>query len=341
MFNRLIFILGWSKNNKEMTVVFLLVLSLIVASNLLIFQFFINESTFDEENRHYYTYYLENSVSLSDVKNLMKDLEASTNLCECLVATNPENVSPYNEYFVAAYLKENEQDKVQRNEALSYGQWNNLENEYIVETAELSNDSYFNDFKCAGVGITQVGSKFVDYKITLADYEKLSFKVDTIDVILFSNNRAIVDKIVDELEVAYEVEYQDTFLQSGFDSVRNALILSVFILIISLYSIIAFVEIYLHMQRKDILVLYRCGATIGDLKLVYVMEMILAGVLSYVVGIAFANILCKLMNLSYNVLSYVTYVITFIVFFIVYFVLVYIYIQVTLKHIDSLRLEEE
>lgn len=341
MLNQLIFILGWSKKNKEMTAIFLLVLSLIVASNLLLFQFFVEESTVDNKGRHYYTYYFDETVILDDIIELLEKLEKDTDVCECLVASNPDKVLPYNDYFVASYLKKNKQDEEERNVALSYGEWNEVDNSYIADAAELPDYSFFEDFQCVGVGSTQIGNKFVDYRITLEDFKNLSFGVDAIDIILFSSDRASADTIVNSLGVKYEVEYQDDFLQSGFDSVRNALVISFFILTISLYSIMAFVEIYLYMQNKDIIAFYRSGATIKDLKRVYSWEMVVAGAVSCGAGFVFANIMCRLMKLRFESLSIPACIITFLIFFAIYLVEINIYIGSTLKHINTLHLEED
>ncbi len=340
MINKLVFLFRYVIKNKAMSIIYILVLSLIVSSNLLIYQFFVNESTTDYTNRHYYTYHFDEKVNVNYILDLLSDLEKNTDLCEFLVATNPGNVYTYNDYYVASYLKTNTIDEEKRNESMSFGKWTNKDNTFISDSDDLIGVPYFVNFTCNGMGLTHVGNSFSDYRICEKDYLRTFEKADAIDIVLFSENRTIVNNLVDKLGVSYNAEYQDEFLKSGFDSIKNALFISLFLLLVSLYSIISFVEIFLHLQKRDIILFFRCGATVNSICRVYCTEMILVGILSYIIGFLFASFLCIIFNLNFEEISWVTCILVFLIYMILYTFEIIIYIRMTIKQIKLMRLDD-
>lgn len=334
MITRLRFILGWTKLHKVMSFTFLVILSLIVASNILLVQFFYGESTADNQGLHYCTYYFDEEISVDDATSVLDMLCSKVDVYEYMVASKSEEESE-NSYRFAAYIQVNDNEEEKRNNALSYGKWLGSENTYVEDNNELT-DASLAGYECVGEGSIQMGDEYVDYRLTPDDYKKIAGGIDAVEVTTLKKARNIVDSVIDELGVGYDVEYSDLFLESGFESVKYSIIICVCLLLISLYSIIAFVELYLHMQRQDLLVFYRCGATFSTIKNMYFVEMIAAGVVSFMLGTILAQIICKIINLSFDKISMFVILITFVVFIFLYLLETYIYIRSTLKYLKKI-----
>ena len=75
MIRKLKYVLAWTKYNKIMTIVFLMGVSLIVASNLLLAQFFYEQSTDDNGGRHYYDYYFDEGIPVAEAVSALNELK--------------------------------------------------------------------------------------------------------------------------------------------------------------------------------------------------------------------------------------------------------------------------
>ncbi len=69
------FILGWIKKNKIMTIVYLSVLVLIITSNMLLTQFFVNECKTDEVGKYYYAFYFDETIDKNKIKRMCTELD--------------------------------------------------------------------------------------------------------------------------------------------------------------------------------------------------------------------------------------------------------------------------
>ena len=77
MLEKIRFVLGWVKYNRSMTFVYITVLSFIACSNLLLMQFFYNESTYDENGTYFYCFYFDKSMKLETAEKILNDLDKS------------------------------------------------------------------------------------------------------------------------------------------------------------------------------------------------------------------------------------------------------------------------
>ena len=335
MIRKLKYVLAWTKYNKIMTIVFLMGVSLIVASNLLLAQFFYEQSTDDNGGRHYYDYYFDEGIPVAEAVSALNELENKITVSEYLVASGENHENINNDYYVAAYLKTNSMDEQQRNEAMAYGSWQEETGKYVKDNTYLDGSGGLEQFDCSGESSIQIGSTYADYRVTKDDFLSLEDTVDAIEVTITTKNRQVVDSVIDKIGISYESEYTDVFLESGFDSVKYSIVICVILLFISLYSMIAFVELFLHMQRQDVVVFYRCGATMRDIRKMYFFEVGLAGILSFAVGVILAEAICKLANLDFNRISFIVFGIVFGIFLCIYILETYVYIRQTLKFLGS------
>lgn len=92
----------------------------------------------------------------------------------------------------------------------------------------------------------------------------------------------------------------------------------------------------MHMQSLDIAVLRRCGATKSDIRRIYLVQVIGAGVISFVIGAVLCNLLLMVTDFNFNKIKAVTYLITFLAFMLCYIVEALIYIRVTLNYTGSM-----
>lgn len=324
-----------------MTMVFILGISLIVASNILLAQFFYEQSIADNEGRHYYAYYLDTGITISEAYEILDVLEKEQDVQEFMIASKGITGESDNDYLVATYLKTNTDDEEMRNQALTYGVWQDKSREYIEDNSELDVPDIFKQFECSGEGTIRIGSKYSDYRISELDFWKLKESVDAIEITVMEKCSKMADTIISNLGIAYESEYEDIFLKSGFESVKYFIIICLVLLLISLYSMIAFVEMFLHMQRQDIVVFYRCGATMQIVRRVYFVEIFIAGLLSFACGGGIAWIIYKTVKLELKGISLVVLGIVFGVYMLVYMLETYIYIRQTLKILGSFETDIE
>ena len=115
MLEKIRFVLGWVKYNRSMTFVYITVLSFIACSNLLLMQFFYNESTYDENGTYFYCFYFDKSMKLETAEKILNDLDKSgIDVLEYAVAV--EEVKGYEKadlYAVCSYLVlDEEQNKI-------------------------------------------------------------------------------------------------------------------------------------------------------------------------------------------------------------------------------------
>ncbi len=82
------FILGWIKKNKIMTIVYLSVLVLIITSNMLLTQFFVNECKTDEVGKYYYAFYFNETIDKTKIKRMCTELEEELDVEDLMLVTH-------------------------------------------------------------------------------------------------------------------------------------------------------------------------------------------------------------------------------------------------------------
>ncbi|MBP3327005.1 MAG: ABC transporter permease [Coprococcus sp.] len=336
MVEQLRFVLGWIRYNKVITIVYMVVLSLIVCSNILLIQFFCEESTENTEGRYYYSFYFDKHIDNNTIEALLLDLSnQDIGLEEFMVASNSDKYVGYDDYYVAAYFLLNEKECNERNEYLSYGKFDGMAKKYIADVgiSELP----FNDenFKCTGEGTIHIGSYFCDYLIAADDYKEYVNRVDAIEVTLYEKNEDAVEAVVSKYIEDFEAEYLEDFLESGFESVKNTIIICIILLLFSLYSALVFIEIMIHMQKADIAVFLRCGAEKRDISRMYIGQVVIAGLISFIVGSLLGNVFLLFADFNFEKITIPAYLITFAIFMFCYIIEALIYIKVTLSNTIS------
>ncbi|MCM1399308.1 MAG: hypothetical protein NC225_07500 [Clostridium sp.] len=331
------FVLGWAKYNKFIITVFLSVLSLIVCSNILLVQFFYESCVKTKDGKFYYTYYFDESVSIDVVDEMLKDMnDNNVNVLEFLAASNSNGVYGCNEYQISSYLILDAQENEERNQYLSYGKFDDAPQSYI---SDMGVDDLVLDglpFECAGEGAIHVGSYFSDYMIGAGDYRNYIHSVDALEITLTEKNGKALEKVIRNYTANYEVEQFEELLESGFESIKGTIVICFLLFLFSLYSALVFVEIIMHMQSLDIAVLRRCGATKPDIRRIYLVQVIGAGAISFVIGAVLCNLLLMVTDFNFHKIEAVTYLITFLTFMLCYIIEALIYIRATLNYTGSM-----
>ena len=341
MVNQLKFVLGWVKYNKSMTIIYCFILSMIACSSILMMQFYYDQSTHDADDVYYDCFYFTESLDSAIAEKILDDLgESGIEVLEYEVAANSPDFDTQNEYtFCAYYVFEKEQQK-SRNEYYDYGIFENKAGTYIGENADDILKIDGRTFEMAGEGSQIIGSSGCDYLISTEDYKKYVDHVDVIEIALPQKNNH-VKEIISAYSTSYTEEKSTGFLESGFNSIKKTLLASSILILFSLYSALAFVEIMIHLQRKDIAVLYRCGASPKKLCQLYVSEVLLSGVVSFVAGGLLAGILVKVIDFNFDRINGWVYLLGFCVYTLCYYIEATIYVRSTIKHVGIISRESE
>ncbi len=338
MLEKIRFVLGWVKYNRSMTFVYITVLSFIACSNLLLMQFFYNESTYDENGTYFYCFYFDKSMKLETAEKILNDLDKSgIDVLEYAVAV--EEVKGYEKadlYAVCSYLVLDEEQNKIRSEYFNSGKFENKANTCVGD--QYNQPLVINNitFSLTGEYVPNIGNRGCDYLINASDYKKYISTVDVIEVTLTKRNRDAVVKVINQYDANYSSVFSDGIMESGLKSIRDTVIVSAVLMLVSFYSALAFVEMFVHFQKKDIAVFYRCGAKQKDIQRMYFGEVALAGVISFLIGAILANVVIKIIDFNYNKLNALVYVLAFIFYMVGYLLEAWIYIRVTVKHVSHI-----
>lgn len=331
------FALGWVKHNKIMTIVYMLVLSFIVCSDILLIQFYVSQSTYEEGYGYYYAFYFDERLNNDIADELIDRLtDKVSSFQELKVASNINGYQSSNDYAVAAYLVYREENQIERNKYFSYGRFMNEDGTFVTDTIQELDFIQGAEFKKTGEGTVMIGDTWADSLITANDYKKYVDGLDVIEITLGNNKeKDLIIEEIDLLGINYKIVDTDGFLASGLESVKFMMLITVMLLIFSLYASLAFVEIFINMQRKDIAVYYRCGARRKDLNKMYLGVTEVAGILSYIIGALLSYILISLLEFNFDKISLFAYIIGFVVFMMVYSIEAILYVRLTLKYIGK------
>ncbi|MEE1342988.1 MAG: hypothetical protein U0L23_09790, partial [Lachnospiraceae bacterium] len=83
-----------------------------------------------------------------------------------------------------------------------------------------------------------------------SDYKKYISTVDVIEVTLTKRNRDAVVKVINQYDANYSSVFSDGIMESGLKSIRDTVIVSAVLMLVSFYSALAFVEMFVHFQKK-------------------------------------------------------------------------------------------
>lgn len=329
------FILGWIKKNKIMTIVYLSVLVLIITSNMLLTQFFVNECKTDEVGKYYYAFYFNETIDKTKIKRMCTELEEELDVEDLMLVTKG-NGDTYNDYKYGAFLIQNNKDLDAYNNSLSFGKWDNSRKTYIVDGIGLDIPLEIADYSCVGSGSIQIGEKYADFRLNIDDYYEVVKGIDGIEITLDYKADKKICEIIQGYTDQYEHIYQDEFLESGYESIKNPAVICFILMALSVFSVITFVEIYLRMQKKEMILFLRFGATIGNIKKLYYIESMLAGVFSYVISGVLAWLLCNLLKLSFDHIDLISLALIFILFMLVYMIETAICVHVSVKNLTKM-----
>lgn len=341
MISRLKFVLGWVKYNRLMTAVYILVLSMIVCSTVLLMQFFYEQSTYDQNGKYYYCYYFDEGLDIDAVDAILQDLyEAGINPLECEVASDDSDDEIMNEYKYGAYFVLNENEQQSRNENYSFGAFENERYTCIADSSNTELKLGENLFEIKGEGSVIIGSLFCDFLITETDYREYVNEVDAIEFTL-SNRTNEISTLIDKYNTDYTEEKNTGILESGLKSINGTAVISFLLILISVYSVLSFVEIMINLQKNDIVVFYECGASPNDIKKLYVSEIMTAGMLSFIFGCVLSCILVNTVGFNFKAIYLWVYIAGFLIFEACYYIEASIYIRKTISYVGMILKEEE
>ncbi|MBE5941501.1 MAG: FtsX-like permease family protein [Lachnospiraceae bacterium] len=339
MINQLKFVIGWTKYNRVMTGIFVTILSMIVCSSILLIQFFWDQSTYDQDGRYYYCYYFDADVGNDIAEQILYDLRSmEIEPLEYAVAAKMSECDTGNEYTFCAYYCIDDNEQILRNENYDYGFFRNETNTYIADNISAPLD--FGEFELKGKGAIIIGSCGCDYLINAKDYKKYVDRVEAIEITLTQKNNKIKD-IISQYETQYTEEKSTGILESGMESIKNTAIVSFVLILVSIYSALSFIEIFIHFQRKDIAVFYQCGANPKGIRRLYLLESMLAGVVSFLLGSFIACILVRLCDFNFSKIRASVYIISFFVYNMCYCMETHISINLILRSVSMISKESE
>lgn len=341
MLNQLRFVLKWVHYNYKITMIYIIVLSMIVCSSILLMQFFYGESTYIQDGNYYYCYYLNESIEENVVDEILEDLEKNDIFpLEFEVATLLPQYNTYNQYTVAAYYVLDEVEMEKRNESYSYGKFNNIDLTCIGEMEEEPFIINQQKFKFEGSGNVVIGTSCCDYLITKNDYKKYIDTVDVIEITLKQKNNDL-DKIINKYVSNYEEENSTGILDSGFDNVKGTALVSLIYIAVALYATLTFVKVVIDLQKKDIAVFYQCGADIKSIRKLYVVQIVLLGWICFLIGVFLTSMFVHFFEYNFEKINLWVIILSFLVFNFCYFIEAVIYIKIILNKVDIISKDIE
>lgn len=341
MKKQLKFVLGWVKYNRLMTIVYVVVLSMIACSSILLMQFFCEQSTYNQEGKYYYCYYFDESLSDDIAQRILSDIYSmGLKPIEYEVAIKNSEYDTGNEYTFASYYVMDEEEQKVRNSNYSYGGFENEKNTYIADSASASLNLGQCEFEQKGEGAIVIGSCGCDYLITADDYKKYINKVDVVEITLIEKSSQI-DDIIDAYTKQYTEETSTGILESGVESIKSTALVSLILILVSFYSALSFVEILINLQKRDIAVFYQCGASQKIIRKLYVAEVLVAGAFSFFLGSLLAILLVKILDFNFEYVNLWVYILSFLIYHLCYYLESVICIKKTLRYVGIISRESD
>jgi hypothetical protein len=254
------FTLKWFSANKIYTATLLIILSVVGYLCFTLSQYFYFSSMKEsidgvKNNEQIYFADFSTPISAKEFEKILSE-ELKSNLVTINLATDTGDSNNFkystdllNENIVKmwGHSPKNDNEVMQFTNSYSYGNINLFGKDFLIS-------GYGSIYGCSA-----------DYKITFNTYKKyvneishVQFDFDTApsnEQVTYLSNE--LSNLSGENIALYEYE---GFNESGFNSVKNTLIIAVILILIALISAVFFMNMLIELQKKDIYVMILCGA---------------------------------------------------------------------------------
>ena len=236
MKNQLKLVSDWVKHNRSMTIIYAIILGMIACLSGVLMLLLSVKDTYSQDGKYYYCYYLDNSIGNDVADKILFDLcELGIEPLEYEVAAHVPGYHTGNKYTFGAYYVMDYKEQKLRDDNYDGGVFENEKGTYISDRKSSPLKLEKGEFQSKGKGAIVIGSCGCDYLIAGEDYKEYVDKIDAIEVTL-TKKSSQVDDVINAYTKQYKEEKSISVLKSGWEGIKNTVLVSVVLVLISLYS---------------------------------------------------------------------------------------------------------